>query len=81
MQKIPYSERHPYWFSILIAGMVLAVYIVVGAAAAIARLPQALSERVVHLGSGIILAGTGNMDHFGQGLVAAHRVSPAGQAG
>ena len=57
MPKSPYSERHPYWFSILIAGMVVAVYLVVGAAAAIARLPQALSERVIHLGSGAILAG------------------------
>jgi membrane protease YdiL (CAAX protease family) len=35
--------------------MVVAVYLLLGSAAAIARLPQELSDRVVHLGSSLIL--------------------------
>ncbi len=56
MQKTPYSERHPYWFSILIALMVVAVYLGFGAAAKIAGLGEEPASVVVHLGSSLTLS-------------------------
>jgi len=55
MQKTPYSERHPYWFSILIALMLLAVYLALGTIAAITHLPQPLGDHFLKLGSSVIL--------------------------
>lgn len=53
MQKTPYSERHPYWFSILIALMVIAVYLVLGTVTSVAHLPP--GSPIFMLGSSIIL--------------------------
>jgi uncharacterized protein len=57
LQTTSYSERHPYWFSILIALMVAAVYLAVGTVATLAGLEAGLADRVIHLGSGITLTG------------------------
>jgi uncharacterized protein len=55
MPTPPYSERHPYWFSILIALLVPVVSLVFGALVAVARLPQ--GNHFAALGSSLILAG------------------------
>jgi uncharacterized protein len=56
MQTTSYSERYPYWFSILIALVVVAVYLAFGAIAALAGLSQVVAGQFIHLGASIILA-------------------------
>jgi membrane protease YdiL (CAAX protease family) len=55
LQTTSYSERHPYWFSILIAGMVVTVYLVFGSLATIAGLGEEPANVLIHLGSSITL--------------------------
>ncbi len=55
MAASSYSERHPYCFSILIALMVVAVYLLMGTLVAIAHLPG--NGAVFRLGSSVILSG------------------------